>query len=266
MLSDFLLNLIVKNHRVSKLCSRIADFIFPKSTKTYRVLTGPGRNLKFRLNARDQTAVLFGTYEHTNVLFLLKHISERTIFWDIGAYIGYFTCIMSRRLVKGSVISVEPLPQNIALLRQHIQLNNLKNVIIVEKALSSSQGSASFLMPESSQEGRLVDNLESLQEKMISVSVTTIDTLVESGVPIPDILKIDAEGEEGRILKGARAVLERRRPSFLIEIHNLESARICWDILSCCLYQIKFLEGVFLRKAEKVENIEGRHIWAEPVK
>ena len=266
MVIDSLLNLIALNPKISKLGSRFADFIFPDYPKIYKVFAGPGRALRLKLNARTQTSFLFGAYERANVNFLLTRIFDKAIFWDIGANIGYFSCIMARCLTKGEVVCVEPLPENIRLLREHMRINNLKNIIIIDKALSSSEKSASFLVAENLSEGKIADNKEDLPEKKIQIAVTTIDSLMKSGIPMPDIVKIDTEGEEGEILKGARAVLQNRPPSFLIEIHGPENAQICWDILSGYLYRIKFFNGVYLEEAEGPQDIADRHIWAELLK
>jgi len=266
MIFNLLLNLIARSHRMSQFASHLTNFILADSIKTYRIFTGPACGMKMNLNARRETAFLFGTYEIANVNLLLKHLSSETVFWDIGAHIGYFTCIMSRRLSKGQVVCVEPLLENVELLRENIRLNNLRNAVIIDKALSSSEKLVSFSISESSYEGRIVHNQEHLPGKKINIKATTIDTLIKSGLPVPDIVKIDVEGEEGRVLKGATLVLQKYQPCFLIAIHTPENAQTCWDILSFYRYNIKFLNNGFLQQAEKPQDIENRHIWAEVIK
>jgi len=267
MIIDSLLNLIARNPKISKIGSRFADVIFPDLTKTYRVKIGPARNLKFKLNARTQTALLFGTYERTNIDLLLTRVSRETVFWDIGAHIGYFTCIMSRHLTNGCVVAVEPFPDNVKLLYEHIMLNDLRNVIVIEKALSSYEGEATFSIAHNSSMDKIVNNIECSESKTINVPVATIGALVNARLPAPHIIKVDAEGEEGHILEGARTVLQIHRPSCLIMIHTPEAAQICWDVLRSNRYNIRFLNtSTFLKKAEKPKDICGRHIWAEPIK
>lgn len=267
MIVDSLLNLIIKNTKMSKLGSRCADLIFPGLIKTYRIFIGPACGLRFKLNARKQTAFLFGTYEYANVYFLLTHLSDKTVFWDIGAHIGYFTCIMARRLSKGCIVAIEPFPENIKLLHYHITLNDLKNIIVVEKALSYYDGKAIFFMNHDACMGRIVKNIEEdFKSQTINVPVSSIDSLVSLGLPVPHIIKIDAEGEEGNILKGAITVLQEYRPSCLIEIHTKEAAKLCWDILFSYQYNIQFLKGVSLCKAEKPQDIYGKHVWAKRIR
>jgi len=266
MNTDFLLNLIAKNKTAFKLGSYFVDFVFSDSIKTYRIIFGPARGIIMKLSARKQTSFLLGIYESAAVNLLLKHLSDETVFWDIGAHTGYFTCIMSPRLTEGRVICVEPLSENIELLRENIRLNNLKNTIIIDKALSSSEKIVSFLVAKDSYQGKIAHNQEYLPGKKVYIKATTIDALIKSGIPVPNILKIDAEGEEGRILKGATLVLQKYQPCFLIEIHSSENAQICWDILSFYRYNIKFLNNGFLQQAERPQDIENRHIWAEVIK
>lgn len=250
---------------MSKIIGKFVDFIYPDVIKTYRVLAGPGRNLHLKINARTQTAVLFGTYERANIDFILTRVCEKTVFWDIGAYIGYFICIISRRATNGYVVAVEPFPENTKLLYENVHLNNLRNVIVIEKALSSFVGLAPFSITQSVSEGRIVNNSEILNDRTIEVPVTTLDILINSGLPAPNIIKIDTEGEEGNILKGATTVLQELRPFWLIEIHNLDTAQHCLDILKAYKYNVLLLKGVSLCSLERVEDISGEHIWAEPI-
>jgi len=250
------------------LASHFVDFIFTDSVKTYRIFSGPAYGIKMNLNARRQTAFLFGTYEIAPLNLLLKYISSETVFWDIGAQIGYFSCIFSRLLTKGCVVSVEPFPEHLELVREHIRINNLRNVIIIDKALSSVEKSFPFVIARGAHEGKIAHNKEhlNLTVKAVNIEATTMDILINSGVPVPNIVKIDTEGEEGQILKGATLVLQKYQPSFLIEIHDLENAQMCWDILSFYHYNIKFLNNGFLRQAERPQDIDNKHIWAETIK
>ena len=265
-LVDPLAKWVAGNATASKISGYLLDFILPGEVKTYQVIAGPAHNLSLRLDARKQTAILFGTYERGNIDFLLKHVSQGSIFWDIGANLGYFSCIVARIAVKGCVVSIEPLPDNIELLNEHIHLNRLKNVFLVEKAVSSWQGQGLFIKADNPYMGRISEKRENQDLDQIEISVTTVDQLASSGLPLPTILKIDAEGQEGLILEGAVTVLKERSPSLLIEIHTLEAAGHCWDILRSLGYDIQALRKDVGEPVEKYQDIYGRHIWAEKVK
>ena len=83
------------------------------------------------------------------------------------------------------------------------------------------------------------------------VEAVTIDSLVESGFPVPDFIKIDIEGAESSALRGALNVLKTRRPTMLIELHTPEEDVAVGAILSDLNYKVERL-----RPAEEVERLD----------
>lgn len=262
---DSFLNFALRQPCVRKIGSWLADLIFPNTVKTYRILGGPGKGLLFKLNARNETEYLFGTYENRVGKFLLRQTSNNTVFWDIGANSGYFSCILARSIRDGRVVAIEPQPYCINLLKEHAGLNRLKNMIIIEAALSSRKRNGSLIIADDSRMGRLCSKAGDNRTGRIEVAVTTADKLLERGLPKPTLIKIDAEGEEGKILEGAAKILKELRPSLIVEIHTPEAAKDCWQILQTHRYGVYVLTPGRLKRAEEAGDIYGGHIWAEPV-
>jgi FkbM family methyltransferase len=131
-------------------------------------------------------------------------------FIDVGANIGYFTCLMGKLAgSSGKVLAIEPEPQNFALLRQNIELNRLTNATVQPCALGASEGSAMLGLYKAANRGRhsLVDTQAKTQ---IEVPVRTLDELVRNAGPNTkswSLLKIDVEGYEGFVLDGAKETL-----------------------------------------------------------
>lgn len=135
------------------------------------------------------------------------------VFIDVGANLGYFTCLLGT-LAKdsGVVIAVEPEPENLDLLRANVRENGLEQVVkIFPVALGEFEGSANLNVYKKSNRGRhsLVgtDSTHSL-----SVPIKTLDQLVESVLSpesIIDFMKIDVEGYEPFVVRGAQSVLGR---------------------------------------------------------
>ena len=67
------------------------------------------------------------------------------VFIDVGANLGKYTILMGRKLrKKGKVISIEPEPHTVELLKQHVAINKLKNVFVIGIACSSKNGKSTF--------------------------------------------------------------------------------------------------------------------------
>jgi FkbM family methyltransferase len=175
--------------------------------------------LGLQLRAYKRDAVGRGLYRrkiHEPVLTKLlltrfANPAERN-FIDVGANIGYFTCLMSKLAgAAGKVLAIEPEPQNLELLRQNIALNRLTNVMVHPCALGAGEGTAMLGLYKSSNRGRhsIVDEAA---KSRIKVPVRTLDDLAkDSGTNGKSwsLVKIDVEGYEAFVLDGAKQTLPR---------------------------------------------------------
>jgi FkbM family methyltransferase len=152
--------------------------------------------------------------------------------YDVGANIGFFTMLCSRLVgPQGRVYAFEPVPQNLATLKRNVALNGLTNVVVVEKALSSSTGTAEmFVSPWSAFHslnvaGASKQENHGPQSGAIVVQTIALDEFVHGdGVRAPDLVKIDVEGAELVVLDGMRETLRSRAPLLLVEVHDTNSA------------------------------------------
>lgn len=145
------------------------------------------------------------------LLTRFAHSAERN-FLDVGANIGYFTCLMGKLAgLSGKVFVIEPEPQNLALLQKNIKLNGLANVTVYPCALGASEGTAMLGLYKPANRGR--HSILATQAKtQIEVPVRTLDELVRNAGPNIkswSLLKIDVEGYEGFVLDGAKETLSR---------------------------------------------------------
>jgi FkbM family methyltransferase len=139
---------------------------------------------------------------------------------DVGAHIGSYTLRMARRF--RNVIAFEPNPFNRHILRLNLQLNKVRNVQVEEVALSDSRGvSPLFLQQTTGATGSLNPLHYGFKyDAMVRVQVKKLD---DFGFTELDVLKIDAEGHEFRILKGAYQTIDRARPILAVEVHGARS-------------------------------------------
>jgi len=135
------------------------------------------------------------------------------IVFDVGSHIGVFT-LKASKLVgdAGCVYAFEPEPVNFTILRQNISLNNAQNVRISNKAISSSIG-ALRLNTDPSNTGRnsvrFLSHSEKEKDSSIPVSSTTLDEIIQKyKLHKVDFLKLDVEGHELEVLRGADHFLD----------------------------------------------------------
>jgi FkbM family methyltransferase len=127
--------------------------------------------------------------------------------FDVGANVGYYTLLLARGVgPKGRVTAFEPNPANVARLKEHLRLNKIDNVEIVEAAVSDTTGTA-FLSGEGAT-GKL------------SQTGTPIQTLQLDNYPRPDFIKMDIEGGETAALRGSRKILAERHAVWFIAVHG----------------------------------------------
>jgi FkbM family methyltransferase len=162
---------------------------------------------------------------------LVRVISEGDVVLDVGANIGFFT-VFSSILVgeKGRVVAFEPGADNLARLRANLAYNDCKNVTLVEKAVTNRIGEAEFFINSDDSGGNALwdpgqfpGNVKSLANPMpVVVPATTLDAEWHRlQLPAPKAIKIDTEGAEQQVLEGARDLLVRHKPRFVIaELHS----------------------------------------------
>jgi len=137
------------------------------------------------------------------------------VFVDVGAHVGKYSFYASKQVGdSGLVIAIEPHPKNVENLRRGIKLNCLTNVKVVEKACSNYSGKGFLIEHEISAKCELVK-----KPTKIEVDVDTLDNVLKSlHVEKVDMIKIDVEGREYKVLQGAYKSLKRFKPPMMVEV------------------------------------------------
>lgn len=159
---------------------------------------------------------------------------------DVGAHIGGYTAALATGY--GRVFAFEPNPDLLPLLRQSVE--GRENVFIRSEAVSDFTGDSIFYLGQSSEGGGLYNVHPVNGEKAsgsIPVKSTRLDDIVFGGKV--DFVKIDTEGAELKVVRGAEETLRQFRPRLLVEIHAEENWKAISDILGVLRYEVTVIRN-----------------------
>jgi FkbM family methyltransferase len=169
--------------------------------------------------------------------------------YDIGAQAGFYTLIFSQLVgKKGRVYAFEPCPYEARFLADHIRMNQLANVQILQLAVGERDGLVGMTINRGTCQNQVCRSSDSI----LTVPMLNLDG---SGLPPPDLIKMDVEGAESSVLKGAQALLRETRPIVFVALHGAEQQTACTEILRACNYRIHDLAGQPLNGACAVDEI-----------
>jgi len=217
---------------------RIGRFVFGRvlPRRPYPVLRGPLRGARIVLGSLagegGGASVYFDLLEPEQSRALLGLLRPGSVLFDVGANVGYYTLLGSRVVgPTGAVVAVEPASRNLALLHRHLELNGVGNVRVVAAACAERAGYAAFEDGVNTAEGHLAGADVSIVPAQATVRTVTLDELAASGPRAPDVVKIDVEGAELRVLQGATGLLQRHRPVLLLSVHSAALRDACLGLL-----------------------------------
>ena len=167
-----------------------------------------------------------GFYEYKKQRLICKEVRPNTVFFDVGANVGFYSLLASKLLGQGKVYAFEPLSRNLEYLEKHLALNCATNVEVLGLAVSDTNGSATFAIEPTGFMGRLAD------EGDVTVPTATLDSLVEAGrILPPDYIKMDIEGAELLALRGASKIFQRHHPVLFLATHGRQVHTECIRLL-----------------------------------
>lgn len=148
----------------------------------------------------------------------LRAAREARVVLDIGANTGLYGLLASAVAPEADVHFFEPVSRIAALARSNIMLNK-GHFTLHQEAASDVDGTATLFDPggDSCYSASLVADFRSA-ESSYDVVTRRVDSMVESRqLPSVDLVKIDVEGHEARVLRGMRETIRRHRPTLLVE-------------------------------------------------
>jgi FkbM family methyltransferase len=244
-IKDFIPPFVLR--RVRPLKRNIKRF-FEGRGEDWIVLTqGPLEGLEFFCSGLRREAIrLVASGKIDDYLFDYVKTAEPEgkVLFDVGAYVGYVTLGFAKLVgAEGKVLAFEPNSGNRAWLESQWNKNTSvqDRIRIVPVALSDRNGEEEFVYSDSVFDGRASGSfLESASTfaprevyeleqgfKRCLVKTQTLDDFAEKEKIWPDIIKIDVEGAEASVIKGAARTIDSRKPLILVELHSIKNA---WEV------------------------------------
>jgi len=162
---------------------------------------------------------IFRSYEVPETRFFQSVIEDGDICFDIGGNIGFFAALMAAAAKNTQVYCFEPISLNTKLIEISIQLNSLNNVTVENIAIGSKNGETEFVISEDSAYSSILDTGRSPHHATCKVPLRTLDSYVaEKGIPKVNLLKVDVEGAEADVIRGAMKTLSdsTKRPRYIM--------------------------------------------------
>ena len=160
------------------------------------------------------------------------------LFIDIGASWGYYSFLLHNNFKE--IIAFEPHPNNIAIINGVKQMGRYSNVKVLGKAVGDKNGQATlFIGQHSGGHSLLYDSRLIKDDSFITVPTVTLTKFL--GDKVVDLIKVDVEGAEWMVLKGAERVMQNIK-SWVIEVHNLDRLNEMEKLLQSHGYKTKWLD------------------------
>jgi len=161
-------------------------------------------------------------------------LSEGGVFLDVGAHIGYFSLKAARKVGQtGRVVAFEPNPETLKLLRDNVSANRAENVVVEPIACTDREQTLTLFAAPSFNTGAAslgrnnADFSPDGPPKEYSVRGRPIDDVVrELNLARVDVIKIDVEGAELFVVRGAMNTLKRFHPKLIVEVVPAQLANL----------------------------------------
>src|SRR5688500_15565302 len=176
--------------------------------KFLRIFRGPLKG--YKRSTASNYDFLTNDYEQDDVVDkFMSWLKPDSVFYDLGANVGYYSFLAAQKIKNGIIYSFEPIPDNAEMFQKHLQLNKTKfNTDVIRlktMAISDRLKEVSFSYDTSVEGNTYIRTAARFKnaEKLIPVAADSIDNLIDKNYRLPDVMKIDVEGAEFDVLSGA---------------------------------------------------------------
>jgi FkbM family methyltransferase len=166
-------------------------------------------------------------------------------FIDVGAHIGKYAVKVGKNK-PNKVIAIEPEEYNFTLLKKNVYKNGLSNTLLINKGVYSQKGKLSFYLSDKGEGLHSIFQTDDTTTKT-TIDVDTLDNIIDeiNFKGKIDLIKIDVEGAEVEVVKGALKIIKENHPKLIIEVSKENPQN---------LNDIKELLSNFNYKSEKLDE------------
>lgn len=234
--------------------------ILPAGTRVrVTVEAGQAAGLSLSIDPRFEAQYGAGLHEEALLECLGSHLRTGDVFYDVGAHIGFVTLVGARLVGReGAVFAFEADSENSSRVLDHARTNFLSQIEVIRSAVWSECETLLFQRASdasSRNTGAVVQRADGPNAaEVISIPAVTLDRFAEEHRP-PNVIKIDVEGSEGEVLKGAEAVFRDAKPILICEVHHAQACAAVSEWLEQRGYRWEWLSQ---------EAVYPRHLFAQP--
>jgi len=198
-------------------------------------------------------------FEVQNFQLLGRILKRGMCVIDVGANIGLYTLLFCKMVGdEGNVYSFEPAPQAYSRLKLNVDLNHFANAKLFNMGVSESTGKRQFYMCEDDAYNSLGSKPMMPIKQTIEIPTTTLDEFcLQEGIRRVDLIKIDAEGADLLIIKGAAKLLaSESAPIILCEYNRLAVQGFDFAIGDLYTHMIKTGYELYEVKNQKLHKFD----------
>jgi FkbM family methyltransferase len=151
--------------------------------------------------------IIVGDFETDDLRHFLESVRDGDVVFDVGANVGAYCVTIARRFPTAQVFAFEPVPLNAALINTSLLANRITNVEVVQACVSDSARPVEFSVAEDSAYSSIIDTRRKPEFARVRCDAVTFDGFCcERTLRGADVVKIDVEGAELKVLQGGSAL------------------------------------------------------------
>jgi FkbM family methyltransferase len=166
----------------------------------------------------SNSLILYGEYADAEVQILSRYLDETSLYVDVGTNIGYHAIAIHKQ-TNCPVIGFEPHPNHFVVAALNC---NEKNIQLIHSAVGSKKGTMTIKDFDTTQEGNFGE--VGVSTEGVEVNVVKLDDV---NLPTCTVMKIDVEGFELEVLKGATKIIKQHRPVIMYEALDIKEWEAC---------------------------------------
>jgi FkbM family methyltransferase len=210
--------------------------------------------VKFLLDLEKDVDYRFylNEFEQENLNLYLSKISPGSVVFDVGANIGIYSLLASKKTgPTGKVISFEPATWAFHRLKKNIEINGFQNVTPIQKGVSDESKEMTFNICDDDAYNSLGNAPMQQTKNTVIIQTVSIDAYVAANnLRKIDVIKVDTEGAEYLVFKGAEKTLKTYRPILFFEFNPYTAPGFAFDKLEA----VRFLESLGYGLYEYINN------------